>query len=80
MSKLGCNDSDEVSIVVDVPDEALERAAGIRDAGMPTLLGTYCFTCPARQEVGGLIILRTEAGHAAGFGPGRDQEPRNRIQ
>ena len=31
-------------------DEALERAGDACDGGVPTLLGTYCFTCPLGQE------------------------------
>lgn len=45
-----CNDADEEAIFFGVSDEALERACGPWDASVPTLVGTYCFTCPTEQE------------------------------
>jgi hypothetical protein len=42
--------SDEAVFIPDVTDEALERAGGPSDA-VPTLVGTYCFTCPSEQEI-----------------------------
>ena len=50
MSKSDLNDADERPIFFDVSDEALERAGDACDGGVPTLLGTYCFTCPLGQE------------------------------
>ena len=51
LSASGCNKADEETIFFDVCDEALERACGSCDASIPTLLGTYCFTCPAGNEI-----------------------------
>jgi hypothetical protein len=50
MGKFDGNDAKEETIFFDVSDEALERACGPRDANIPTLVGTYCLTCPAGQE------------------------------
>lgn len=50
MSKSVCNDTDDEAIFFDVSDDALERAGGSGDAIAPTLIGTYCFTCPSDQE------------------------------
>lgn len=54
MSHLRCtagkpdfDDVNEESIFFDVSDEDLERATGAGDEVVPTLIGTYCFTCPA---------------------------------
>jgi len=46
---------DEEMILIDeVPDEALEAAAGLALGGFPTLPHTYCFACPSdpQQELG----------------------------
>ena len=50
MSNSVCNDANDEAIVLGTSDEALERAGGSCDAGSPTLIGTYCFTCPTEQE------------------------------
>jgi hypothetical protein len=50
MSKSDLNDVDERPFFFDVSDEALERAGDPCDGGVPTLLGTYCFTCPLGKE------------------------------
>lgn len=54
MLHLKCNtgkrdfdDVNEESIFFDVSDEDLERATAAGDEIVPTLIGTYCFTCPA---------------------------------
>jgi hypothetical protein len=39
-------ESDDRPTFFDVSDEELERASGVCDEGVPTLIGTYCFTCP----------------------------------
>lgn len=44
-------DSKQEAICLDVSDDDLERASGACDGSMPTLVGTYCFTCPAGQEM-----------------------------
>ena len=46
---------DEEMILIDeVSDEALEAAAGSALGGFPTLPHTYCFACPSdpQQELG----------------------------
>jgi hypothetical protein len=53
MSSSEFNDADESPIFSDVSDEDLERAGSGCDAGVPTLLGTYCFTCPLGEEIAG---------------------------
>jgi hypothetical protein len=58
MSRSDLNDGDEVPIFFDVSDEDLERASGACDGIVPTLLGTYCFTCP----VDGSISFGNENG------------------
>lgn len=45
--KLDFDDVSEEPIFFDVSDEDLERATGAGDEVVPTLIGTYCFTCPA---------------------------------
>lgn len=49
-SKSRCDDADEETFF-SVSDEALERACGSHDASLPTLVGTYCFTCPTGQDI-----------------------------
>lgn len=49
-SKSSRDDANE-EIFFSVSDEALERTCGSHDASLPTLVGTYCFTCPTRQEI-----------------------------
>ena len=46
-SKPDFDDIAEESIFFDASDEDLERATCARDGSVPTLIGTYCFTCPA---------------------------------
>jgi hypothetical protein len=46
MSEPEFDDVDEGRILFDASDEDLERAASACAGGVPTLLGTYCFTCP----------------------------------
>jgi hypothetical protein len=45
MSEPDVDDVEVDWIVFSASDEELERAAGPCDAGVPTLIGTYCFTC-----------------------------------
>jgi hypothetical protein len=47
MSKSNFYEADEEPILFDVSDEDVERASGACDGGVPTLVGTYCFTCPS---------------------------------
>ena len=51
MSKPDFDNSDEEPIFFDVSDEDLERASGPCNGSIPTLAGTYCFTCPSDQEI-----------------------------
>lgn len=51
MNMSGLADSKEESTSVDVSDEDLERASGDFHGNVPTLVGTYCFTCPTGQEI-----------------------------
>jgi hypothetical protein len=53
MSKSDLNDADEGPIFFDISDDALERAGDACVGGVPTLVGTYCFTCPLAQESAG---------------------------
>jgi hypothetical protein len=46
MSKSRTDCPDETLVVSEITDEALERAGCPCDAAVPTLVGTYCFTCP----------------------------------
>lgn len=41
------DDVNEEPIFFDISDEDLERATSAGDGVVPTLIGTYCFTCPA---------------------------------
>jgi hypothetical protein len=45
-----CNTNDnqivESAVIDEISDEDLEAAAGVPVGAVPTLLGTYCFTCP----------------------------------
>ena len=50
MSKSDFHEIDR-PIAFDVPDEDLERAGGACEENIPTLVGTYCFTCPSDQEI-----------------------------
>ena len=36
----------ESAVIDEISDEDLEAAAGAPVGAVPTLLGTYCFTCP----------------------------------
>jgi hypothetical protein len=36
----------ESAVIDEISDEDLEAAAGAPLGAVPTLLGTYCFTCP----------------------------------
>ena len=45
-SGTGFEDSNEERDFFEISDEELERASGACDGGVPTLIGTYCFTCP----------------------------------
>jgi hypothetical protein len=36
----------EGTVIDEISDEDLEAAAGVPVGAVPTLLGTYCFTCP----------------------------------
>lgn len=51
MSKSDFDDSDEGLTLFDVSDEDLERASGAYSGSIPTLAGTYCFTCPLAEEM-----------------------------
>jgi hypothetical protein len=51
MSKSDFDDSDEEPTFFDVSDEDLERASGACNGSIPTLAGTYCFTCPLGGEM-----------------------------
>jgi hypothetical protein len=41
--------SDEAILISEVTDDALERACFPCGGGVPTIFGTYCFTCPAGE-------------------------------
>jgi len=58
MSKSGRDDAEQVAIFFEDSDETIEHAGGSRDTGVPTLVGTYCFTCPSGQEVRAVDIVR----------------------
>jgi hypothetical protein len=47
MSKSDFYEADEEPIFFDVSDEDVERASCACDGSVPTLVGTYCFTCPS---------------------------------
>jgi hypothetical protein len=51
MSKPDCNDIDHVAMLFLISDDELERAGGGYDEQVPTLVGTYCLTCPAEMEI-----------------------------
>jgi hypothetical protein len=51
MSKSNFNDADEELLLFYVSDDDLERASVACNGGVPTLVGTYCMTCPAGQEI-----------------------------
>ena len=50
MNKSDVHEADEDPIFFDVSDDDLERAGGACEGGVPTLVGTYCFTCPSGQD------------------------------
>jgi hypothetical protein len=45
MSEPTFDEVDVEWIFLSPSDEELERTAGSWDEGVPTLIGTYCFTC-----------------------------------
>jgi hypothetical protein len=51
------NQPDEGDLLRDeVSDEALEAAASVATAGLPTLwYSTHCFGCPFRPAIGGQV-------------------------
>jgi len=51
MSKSNFNDADEELLLFYVSDDDLERASVTYNGGVPTLVGTYCMTCPVGQEI-----------------------------
>jgi hypothetical protein len=65
MSKSDFSEADEEPIFFDVSDDDLERASGACDGSVPTLVGTYCFTCPSGprdREVTGNDISASPLG------------------
>ena len=61
---------DEMILIDEVSDEALEAAAVVALGGLPTLMyGTYCFTCPVSDPLQDRAIARSDRaklieGHA----------------
>ena len=51
MNKSNFNDADEELMLFYVSDDDLERASVAYNGGVPTLVGTYCMTCPVAQEI-----------------------------
>ena len=49
--KSNFNDADEELMLFYVSDDDLERASVAYNGGVPTLVGTYCMTCPVAQEI-----------------------------
>jgi hypothetical protein len=63
---------DEEMILIDeVPDEALEAAAGLALGGFPTLPHTYCFASPSDppQELVGTSGWKGEPGQCSRHDP-----------
>jgi len=50
-SKSNFNDADGELLLFLVSDDDLERASVAYNGGVPTLVGTYCMTCPVGQEI-----------------------------
>jgi hypothetical protein len=66
MSKSHIDNPDDALLVFEVTDEALERACGPCDGANPTLVGTYCFTCPVGIDLDA-TLLGVPRSFLAGF-------------